>query len=164
LRYTGDRILAAVDDFRDWLQSSYGSPLYALRRTELQRALHRKALDVGARFRMAATVAAIDPATGIVTLKSGETIDADLVIGADGIHSVARNALVGRPDPAIPTGELAYRYAFSPLSSAISLETVPRIVLQTDSLKDDPELVEMIVDHPSCLYIHFGPDVGRLCK
>ncbi|KAJ0336363.1 hypothetical protein COL922a_008063 [Colletotrichum nupharicola] len=42
-------------------------------------------------------------------LESGEEIVGDLVVGADGIKSVLRQAVIGKEAPAIPTGLSAYR-------------------------------------------------------
>ncbi|KAI8288340.1 Heavy metal tolerance protein [Colletotrichum sp. SAR11_57] len=46
---------------------------------------------------------------GVVKLESGEEIVGDLVVGADGIKSVLRQAVIGKEAPAIPTGLSAYR-------------------------------------------------------
>ena len=43
-----------------------------------------------------------------VTLTSGETLDGDLLIGADGIHSVIRTQMLG-PDQPMFTGNVAWR-------------------------------------------------------
>jgi salicylate hydroxylase len=44
-----------------------------------------------------------------VVLESGETIEADMIIGADGVKSIARKCVVDGTDVAIPTGDMAYR-------------------------------------------------------
>ncbi|KAK0875679.1 hypothetical protein LTR87_010464 [Friedmanniomyces endolithicus] len=49
-----------------------------------------------------------DPQTSTVTLESGETKQADLIIGGDGVHSVTRQAL----GPDMPTAFKIDRYAF----------------------------------------------------
>ncbi|KAK7911832.1 hypothetical protein PG985_014313 [Apiospora marii] len=59
--------------------------------------------------RTASAVAGCDPDAGTVTLQSGETLEADLIIGADGIHSAIRTAVLGEERSAIPTGISAYR-------------------------------------------------------
>jgi salicylate hydroxylase len=123
-----------------WLESRFGSPLYALHRTDVQDTLYRFALSLGVDVRFGAWVSTIDGETGQVTLKSGEVIAGDLIVGADGLNSLARSSLVGRPDPAVPTGELAYR-----------------VVLETDALKDDPELYDYAVTRKA-IRIYYGPD------
>ncbi|KAJ5013564.1 FAD-dependent monooxygenase OpS4 [Colletotrichum sp. SAR 10_99] len=46
---------------------------------------------------------------GLPQLESGEEIVGDLVVGADGIKSVLRQAVIEKEAPAIPTGLSAYR-------------------------------------------------------
>ena len=73
-----------------------------------------------------------------LTLASGEEFLGDLVVGADGIRSRCREALLSRSDPPLPTGDLAYR-----------------IILTADQLKDDEDLQKW-VENPQ---VHFwvGP-------
>lgn len=51
----------------------------------------------------------VDTAAGVVFSESGEKYEADLVIGADGIHSVTRDAVIGTRKIAQPSGHSAYR-------------------------------------------------------
>lgn len=44
-----------------------------------------------------------------VVLETGEIIEADMIIGADGVKSTARKCVVDGADVAIPTGDMAYR-------------------------------------------------------
>jgi len=73
----------------------YGALMYNVHRADLL-ALLRDALPDGI-LRLGAECVSIgqDSLGATVTLRSGETIDADAVIGADGIHSVVREALHG---------------------------------------------------------------------
>ncbi|KAK7995192.1 hypothetical protein PG990_013965 [Apiospora arundinis] len=80
--------------------------------------LHKGLLDAStspdlpgppATVRTSSAVASCDPNAGTVTLQSGETLEADLIIGADGIHSAVRTAVLGEERSAIPTGISAYR-------------------------------------------------------
>jgi salicylate hydroxylase len=73
----------------------YGALMYNVHRADLL-ALLRDALPDGT-LRLGAECVSIgqDSSGATVTLRSGETIAADAVIGADGIHSVVREALHG---------------------------------------------------------------------
>ncbi|KAH8887579.1 FAD binding domain-containing protein [Thozetella sp. PMI_491] len=62
-----------------------------------------------AELRTSSAVVACDPEAGTVTLESGEVITGDIIIGADGIHSAVRAAVLGETRKAIPTGISAYR-------------------------------------------------------
>jgi 2-polyprenyl-6-methoxyphenol hydroxylase-like FAD-dependent oxidoreductase len=83
-------------DFRIFLDR-YHDPLVTIERPVLIDMLARR-LPVGS-LRLGAEVASSDADTGEVTLVSGETLRADLVVGADGVHSATRRRLFpGHPD------------------------------------------------------------------
>jgi 6-hydroxynicotinate 3-monooxygenase len=94
------------------LEARYGAPDLMMHRATLHEALAglvpaelisfgRKLSGVGARGSGAVTLAFAD----------GGTVEADAVIGADGIHSVVREALFGTEQPRF-TGRVAYRTTF----------------------------------------------------
>ncbi|CEJ54999.1 hypothetical protein PMG11_01283 [Penicillium brasilianum] len=60
-------------------------------------------------LRVASRVVDCSPLDGTVTLEGGEIVTADLIVAADGIHSVIRkHVLEDEPSP-LPTGHSAYR-------------------------------------------------------
>jgi salicylate hydroxylase len=73
----------------------------------------------------------IDPDTPSVTLVSGITYSADLIIGADGIHSVVRSCIIGRHDVplSVPVGDMAYR-----------------ALIPTETFLSDPDLRDLVED------------------
>ena len=73
----------------------------------MQQAMWRKAESLGVKFRFGCRVQSIDCAAGKVKLVDGEELSADLVVAADGLHGMSRSCLIGRPDPPVPTGNLA---------------------------------------------------------
>ncbi|GIH60417.1 FAD-dependent monooxygenase [Microbispora siamensis] len=76
----------------------YGDPIVLLARSALVGILAGR-LPQGA-LRVNTRVASVDPATGRVTVPEAETIEADLVVAADGIRSRTRSALFpGHPAP-----------------------------------------------------------------
>ena len=91
--------------------SAYGSPHYTMHRADLQEMLRRavqsndaSAIRLGARG-----VGFTTSANGVeLALENGERITGDALIGADGIHSVVRQALFGS-DQAEFTGFMAWR-------------------------------------------------------
>lgn len=94
-----------------------------------------------AEVRAACPVVACDPDAGTVTLDSGEVIEADVIVGADGIHSVVRDAVVGNTEhKAVPTGISAYRILI-PAADLADLD-VPRDVLDLAN-----PVTTMIVGH-----------------
>jgi salicylate hydroxylase len=80
-------------------------------------------------LRLGAKVQSIDPDTPSVTLVSGETIFADLIIGADGIHSVVRRSIIGESKIPLstPLGDMAFR-----------------ALIPASTMMDDPELRDLI--------------------
>jgi salicylate hydroxylase len=81
-------------------------------------------------LRLSSRVVAVDPESMTLTLANGETVHADIVIGADGIHSMLREIVVGHPCPATPTGDAAYR-----------------AIIPTDVMLQDPDL-RPLVENP----------------
>jgi salicylate hydroxylase len=63
-----------------------------------------------------------------VKTSEGQKYEADLIVGADGLWSSCRSTMLGRNDPPLPTGDLAYR-----------------IVLKLESISD-PKLRAMVQD------------------
>lgn len=83
---TGDgKLLQAVDI------SSTAAP-WVFPRQHLVQSLLAGAVEVGAEVLVASPVEGADP-NGAILLKGGESVDADLVIGADGYRSAIRRAL-----------------------------------------------------------------------
>ncbi len=92
----------------------------ALRAAAVSLDLSGKPVDI----RTASPVVSCDPEEGIVVLEGGEKLQADLVIGADGIKSVVRSAVLGEQHRAVPTGISAYR-ALIPAHILEGIEDAP---------------------------------------
>lgn len=126
---TGERI-----GFAKWdgvLEREYGAPAYQIHRADLHKILY-DAVAPHITLLLDSTVVGCDPDPVFpsVTLKSGEVLKADLIIGADGLKSYMQQVVSGEPNPAEPTGDAAYR------------ATIPSSLLM-----QDPELREFI-EHP----------------
>ncbi|KAL2672447.1 hypothetical protein Neosp_013158 [[Neocosmospora] mangrovei] len=94
--------------------SQFGADRILYHRQDLQAALGDAATSEHlpgkpADIRTASQVVNVDCEEGIITLASGEEIHCDMIIGADGIHSVVRTAVLGEEKGALPTGTSAYR-------------------------------------------------------
>jgi salicylate hydroxylase len=95
-------------EMADAAEQKYGAPQLTIHRADLLAALE-SALTEGF-VRHGASVTGID-ASGVkpcALLDSGERLEADVMIGADGIHSAVRAALFGQESPVF-TGMVAYR-------------------------------------------------------
>jgi salicylate hydroxylase len=137
------KVLAHEDNFDQNIRKKYNAPFSDCHRVDLQQALVKRARDLGVDVVLNAKVSKIDFGTGsgseaTITTEAGQGYVADLVVGADGLWSTCRSTMLGRRDPPLPTGDLAYR-----------------IVLTIDQIQD-PKLREM-VEHPACRF-WAGPD------
>ncbi|KAG9012944.1 hypothetical protein FRB90_006426, partial [Tulasnella sp. 427] len=107
----------------------YGAPYYHIHRADFHRLLYD--LTIGLKdkvtLRLKSHVSSIDADAPSCKLASGEVINCDLIIGADGVKSTIRQAVVGRADNPVPTGDAAYR-----------------AIVPSDKLLADPELAELV--------------------
>ena len=76
-------------------------------------ALYQAAIAAGVELRFGAEVDHVDFERTEVRLKTGETMSADVIVGADGLWSTSRDRLLGSPSPPVETGDLAYRGTFT---------------------------------------------------
>lgn len=82
---------------------------YFVHRADLVELLAAGAREAGVKIRLLQKVAKVEPgARPVVHTASGAALEADLVIGADGLHSVARSALNGTIAPFF-TRQVAWR-------------------------------------------------------
>lgn len=80
--------------------------------------LYDLAVDSGVTIQFDAQVVDIDPNTPSVRLRNGETLRADVLIGADGYQSRVRDAILGSTvHRATPTGMSIYTYVCAPSAS-----------------------------------------------
>lgn len=112
------------------MEREHGSPYYHIHRADFHRLLLDLALGLpNTKLRLNSTVVAVDPSAPQprITLASGETISADLIVGADGVKSMLREVVLGEPVKATPTGDAAYR-----------------AIIPTWKMMDDPELKALV--------------------
>ncbi|RYP29683.1 hypothetical protein DL767_006635 [Monosporascus sp. MG133] len=93
-------------------------PWHLVHRVHLHEELKRHATSsegegVPAELKTSSRVVDIDPATATAVLESGERVQGDVVIGADGVHSVARAKVPGGNITAKPSGKSAFRFLVS---------------------------------------------------
>jgi 2-polyprenyl-6-methoxyphenol hydroxylase-like FAD-dependent oxidoreductase len=71
-----------------------GKPFTQLiHRVDLHTGLKEAAFKAGAKIQLGKAIASVEPESGAISFADGESVVADLVLGADGVHSVARKAL-----------------------------------------------------------------------
>ena len=91
-----------------------GTPALTLRRSRIAAVVLEAASEAGVTTRYGARARAVDPAAGVVTLEDGSVLEADLVVGADGVHSLVRATI----DPAAPSPRYVGLWNFGGISRA----------------------------------------------
>ncbi|THG93332.1 hypothetical protein EW026_g7877 [Hermanssonia centrifuga] len=83
-----------------------GGEFLMMKHEDVHRLLHTLAIAAGAKIQFGATVTSVTPGDPkpLVTLATGETLMADVIIGADGSTSMVRRMVLGREDDAEPGG------------------------------------------------------------
>lgn len=137
-RYSDGKVIYGEQDFGIEMQRKYAAPFANIHRVDLQRALYERARQGGVDFRFGQRIAEVDTCNGRVTSTTGEHFEGDLIIGADGLWSRCREALLGRQDKPKATGDIVYR-----------------IILNADEIQDQ-DLKERVMNPE--INIWFGPD------
>lgn len=124
------------------MKRKYNAPFWDLHRVDVQRVLADRARELGVDIRLGCRVEDIDFDKATLQLTSGETLHADLLVGADGLWSKCRQRFLAAKglaeDLPLPTGDLAYR-----------------IVLNLDEVQDQE--VKDWISKPTCQF-WVGPD------
>ncbi|KQY50905.1 MULTISPECIES: FAD-dependent monooxygenase [unclassified Nocardioides] len=133
----------------DAAQERYGAPQLTMHRADLLDAL-TAALPAD-RLRLGKRLVRIEegPDSVVAHLEDGSTETVDLLVGADGIHSVVRSALLGEEHPEF-TGVVAYR-------AVVPVEAVSATVQNLDAFTKwwGPDAATQIVTFP----LNQGKDV-----
>ncbi|KAL2011840.1 hypothetical protein VTN00DRAFT_4558 [Thermoascus crustaceus] len=127
-----------------YAEERYGAPYLHIHRADYHKILTDEARRLGVTIQLDSKVTGIDFEKPCVFLKGKPDFFADIVIGADGLKSTCREALLGRPDPPHLTGDLAYR-----------------IIVKAEDMKKHPALLDL-VQQPSINY-WMGPDAHAVC-
>ncbi|KAJ6561870.1 hypothetical protein B0H19DRAFT_89194 [Mycena capillaripes] len=108
--------------------SANKNPGFFVHRSDIYEELRRLVTGDGegspVNLRLGSKVLECDPEEGTVTLNSGEVVHADLILGADGIHSVIRTHVVGSVQNASPSGWSCFRAVFEP---TVALSDIPEL-------------------------------------
>ncbi|CAD6452830.1 988dd662-1f9a-4488-970c-85cb9730d938 [Sclerotinia trifoliorum] len=112
---------------KDPAENDYMSPYWHIHRADLHRGLLSAAMDHGCKVTLNSRVVSIDPSVPTLATQDGKTYSADLIVASDGLHSMAREVILGRASAPIPTGQMAYR-----------------VILPVKRLEGIPELEEII--------------------
>ncbi|KAK2596315.1 hypothetical protein N8I77_013211 [Diaporthe amygdali] len=104
----------------------YGSPWFFAHRVDLHEELKRLATEPNghgepAEVHLRSEVVKYDADAPSITLANGETVHGDVVIAADGIHTLGVEAIIGKPNPPEPSRD-AYNFCYRFLIPADDIE------------------------------------------
>lgn len=85
------------------------APYLVIHRADLLRAVLSGVGSLKIEIRLGSEVEEIDFDKPSLRLSTGETYEADVILGADGERSRCRGRLLGRPDPPYSPGDVVYR-------------------------------------------------------
>jgi salicylate hydroxylase len=108
-RYDGTKLLADEPALQAKLYARYGHPFWDLHRVDLQQAMVSRCAELGVDIVLNARAVKVDFDDATVYLHDGRIVEGDVVLLADGLWSQIRPQFLGKPSPAILTGDLAYR-------------------------------------------------------
>lgn len=115
-----------------------------IHRADLRRVLYNTAIAAGAEVRLGKPVVEIDFQAVSISLKPDEKLSADLIVGADGEHSLTRAALLGRKATPSSSGDVVYRLS------------IPLAAMEAESN------LRYLVD-PPCVHAWYGPGSHAVC-
>lgn len=133
-----------------------GGPFWDFHRADLHRIMFKKCCDLGGKVVVNCRIESVDynlkDRTATVISSENQKYTADLVVGADGIHSKLRDGFVGYPDPPSKTGDLAYR-----------------ILIKSEDVLQDADLKDFILNPqvnywigPKCHCVNYVVKNGEL--
>ena len=123
----------------------WSHPWHLVHRAHLHTALKEMAIgEAGkgraAKLHVSSHVKAVDPDTATVSFDDGTEVQGDLVVGADGVHSMARASIPGGDLKAFDSGKSAFRF-----------------LIPSDELNTDP-LTKTFVEKDDFLSMWIGLD------
>jgi salicylate hydroxylase len=92
---TGARI--AAHPGREAYRARFGAPYWGVHRVDLQQTLAAAFVEAAGadRLHLGHAVTAVDPEAAALTLDDGRTVAGDVLVGADGVRSIVRDAVAG---------------------------------------------------------------------
>ncbi|KAL6362182.1 hypothetical protein LRP88_04259 [Fusarium phalaenopsidis] len=143
LRYENGQALFNIDGANTILDR-FGDIWTVIARPDYHDVLVNAAREAGVDINLDSEAATIDFNKTNIRTKRGETFEADVIVGADGLWSSSRDQLLGHASPPAESGDLAYR-------ATISREQLLAL--------DDPSINKLIQEKSAKCWM--GP--GRHC-
>ncbi|KUJ09262.1 FAD/NAD(P)-binding domain-containing protein [Mollisia scopiformis] len=97
-RYATGEILR-LQEVNPFMSDTYGYPYWLIHRADYQKILYDAAKEAGVHFSLGCHVESVDEHGPAIFLRDGRQLEADLIVGADGIRSKIRKSILGNNDP-----------------------------------------------------------------
>ncbi len=92
---------------------------------DISRSLHtglkHAAKAAGAKIHLNSGILAVDPAAGVITLEDGKMVSGDVILGADGTHSVTRKFITNIDESPSLFGMSTFRFTV-PMAEALQTQ------------------------------------------
>ncbi|QSZ29965.1 hypothetical protein DSL72_004483 [Monilinia vaccinii-corymbosi] len=146
---SGDNLHILSDDDLSDIEDKFGSGYFYSHRVDLHAELmllatQEEGQGTPAMIQNKSEVVGYNTETGSVTLANGTTMTADLIVGADGIHSSAVKEILGYENSAVPTGIACFR-----------------LLLSVEEIQEDPECAFLMEDMEGRLRTFIAPQNGH---
>ncbi|KAI4244547.1 MAG: hypothetical protein LQ352_006787 [Teloschistes flavicans] len=146
LRSYHDGTVLSTENLGPFAEQRYGVPYLHIHRADYHKILVQQAKRLGVTILLDSKITDIDFEKPSVLLGRGKgEIRADIILGADGLRSLCREAMLRRPDPPQATGDLVYR-----------------IILDTIDMQRDPSL-RALAEKPVSSHYWLGPQSHVVC-
>ena len=126
------------------IEEKFQYPHLLVHRADIRRILYDEANAAGADVHFNTCVQTLDPTTGTISVVGGKRYSADLIIGADGEHSLCRETLLQRKDVPQSSGDVVFRLA------------VPSALIEADTS------VSGLIEQPM-VHAWYGPNSHAVC-
>lgn len=139
-----DGTVLSTQNLVPYAEDKYGAPYLLAHRADLVKVLANEAFRLGVIFRFGSVVAELNAVKPSILLRNGEEHRADIVLGADGLSSTCRIALLGQAHAPSSTGDMAYRFT-----------------VKIDDIMRQEDLCELLDGCPVICWM--GPDAHAVC-
>jgi len=141
--YRNSTILSA-QNLIPYAEGTYGVPYLLTHRAELVKVLADEASRLGVSIRFGSIITGLRVEEPSIQLKGGEEHRPDVILGADGLNSTCRTALLGHRNAPVLTGDMAYRFT-----------------VKIDDIGGQSDLCDLLKGFPVTCWM--GPDAHALC-
>ena len=139
-----DGEILSTQMLQSYVENKYGSPYVLVHRAALVRVLADEALRLGVTIIFGSAITSLDGVNPSIRLSNGKEHQADIILGADGVSSICRTALMGQPCAPISTGDMAYRFT-----------------VKLDDMRQQDGLRALLEGSPVICWM--GPDAHAVC-